>query len=70
MITLSQIQSKIIEAIQESEYNQTQLGKLVGVSQQTISHYLKGDKLPALDTLANLCDVLDLDPYEVLCLRK
>ena len=69
MITIFQIQAKIAEAIKLSGMTQTQIAQKVGVSQQTISHYLKGDKMPSLDTLANLCEVLDLDANDILCLR-
>lgn len=70
MITLFDIQNKISEAIKISGLKQTEIAKMIGVSQQTISHYIKGDKMPALDTLANLCLKLDLDPVEILCLNK
>lgn len=48
---------------------QSALAKKMGVSRQTVSHYVKGDKLPALDTLANLCRILDADANEILGLR-
>ena len=66
MITIQQIQQNIAEAIKQSGLTQTELAKRLGVSQQTISHYVKGDKLPALDTFANLCVTLDVDPTEIL----
>ena len=69
MITIFQIQAKIAEAIKLSGITQSQIAQKVGVSQQTISHYLKGDKMPSLDTLANLCEVLDLDANDILCLK-
>lgn len=69
MITIFQIQAKIAEAIKLSGMTQSQIAQKVGVSQQTISHYLKGDKMPSLDTLANLCEVLDLDANDILCLK-
>ena len=69
MITLSQIQHQIAEAIKQSGMTQTEIGKKLGVSQQSISHYVKGDKLPSLDTLANLCVLLDVDPSEILCVK-
>ena len=69
MITLNQIQEKIAQAIKNSGLTQTELSKKLGISQQTVSHYVKGDKLPALDTFANLCAVLDLDANEILCIR-
>ena len=69
MITLLQIQQQIAEAIKQSDMTQTEIGKKLGVSQQSISHYVKGDKLPALDTLANLCVLLDVDPSDILCVK-
>lgn len=69
MITLNKIQEKIAQAIKNSGLTQTELSKKLGISQQTVSHYVKGDKLPALNTFANLCAVLDLDANEILCIR-
>lgn len=67
MITLEQIQNRIVEAIKQSGMTQTSIAKSVGIGQQTVSHYIKGDKMPALDTLANLCKLLDLDANYILC---
>lgn len=67
MITIAQIQKRIIEAIQQSGMTQAALAKQIGVCQQAVSQYIKGDKMPALDTLANLCKVLDLDANYILC---
>ncbi len=64
-----QIQSKLAEALKNCGMTQTALAKILGIRQQTISHYIKGDIFPALDTLANLCAVLDLDANEILCLN-
>lgn len=70
MITILQIQKQLIEAIKTSGLKQTEIAKKIGVSQQTISHYIKGDKMPSLDTLANLCVVLDIDPADILCIHN
>ena len=67
MIILEQIQEQLVLAIKQSGMTQTALSKKLGISQQTISHYIKGDKMPALDTFANLCIVLDVDPADILC---
>ena len=67
MITIAQIQLKLAESIKQSGFTQTELAKKLGIRQQTVSHYLKGDKMPALDTFANLCVVLDVDPADILC---
>lgn len=69
MITLDEIRVKLIEGIQQSGMTQTALAQKLGIRQQTISHYIKGNKMPALDTLANLCAILDLDANEILCLK-
>ena len=70
MITLGNIHKQLAEAIRLSGLSQTQIGKQLGVSQQTVSHYVKGDKMPSLDTLANLCIILDVDPADILCVNN
>lgn len=67
MITLEHIHLRLADVIKHSNMTQTALAKELGVSQQTISHYIKGDKMPALDTLANLCTVLNVEPNYILC---
>ena len=69
MITLDEIRIKLIEAIKQSGMTQTQLAQKIGVCQQAIGQYLHQNKMPALDTFANLCAVLDLDANEILCLK-
>ena len=63
------IQRNLAAAIKQCGMKQSELGKRLGVSQQTISHYLKGDKLPALDTFANLCALIDVNPQDILSER-
>lgn len=70
MIVLKQIQEKIIQAIKESGLTQTELAKRLGIKQPTVGQYLSGRAMPALDTFANLCAILDLDPAEILCLSE
>lgn len=67
MITIEQIQTRLKESITESGMKQTDIAKALGISQQTVSHYIKGDKMPALDTLANLLKLLDVDANYILC---
>ena len=69
MITLEQIRTNIQEAIKNSGLTQTALAKQLGIYQTAVSQYLSGRAMPALDTFANLCAVLDLDPAEILCLK-
>lgn len=67
MITLQQIQARLAESIKQSGMTQTGIAKALNIRQQTISCYLKGTKMPALDTLANLCKLLDVDTNYILC---
>lgn len=70
MITLEQIRAKIIDAIKQSGLTQSELARRLGIGQQTVSEYLRGRSMPALDTLANLCALLDLDANDVLCIHE
>ncbi len=70
MIVLAQIHDKLAETIRQSGLTQTALAKRLGVSQQIIGQYLSGRSMPALDTFANLCAVLDVDPAYILCLTN
>ena len=67
MITLEQIQIKIAEAIKQSGMTQTAIAKALNIKPTQICSYIKGRKMPALDTLANLCKLLDLDANYILC---
>ena len=66
MITLQKIQERIVEAIKLSGMTQTEIAKKVGVKQPTVGQYLSGRSLPALDTFARLCQVLDVSPEYLL----
>ncbi|MBQ8885105.1 MAG: helix-turn-helix transcriptional regulator [Clostridia bacterium] len=70
MITLDQIRKNLIEAIKQSGMTQSEIAKKVGVCQQAIGNYLHQNKMPALDTFANLCVVLDVDPADILCTNQ
>ncbi len=67
MIKSEQIGERIAEAIRQSGLTQTAIAKELNISQSTIAHYIKGDILPALDTFANLCKLLDVDTNYILC---
>ncbi len=68
MITLEHIQQKLVQEIKQSGLSQTEIAKRIGVKQPTVGQYVSGRAMPALDTFAKLCAVLDLDPAEILCL--
>lgn len=70
MVTLDKIRERLQEAIRQSGKSQTAIAKQIGIGQQTISEYLHGKSMPALDTFANLCAVLDVEPAYILCLTN
>lgn len=70
MITINSIRVKIQEAVKESGLTQKQLAEKLNIKQQSIAQYLSGRAMPALDTFAKLCAVLDLDANEILCISE
>jgi len=70
MITIEQIRVKLIERIRESGMTQTEIAKKLGIYQSAVAAYFSGRAMPALDTFANLCAVLDLDANDILCLNE
>ena len=70
MIKLEQIQKNISEAITQSGLTQNEIAQKIGVKRPQISCYIHGKKTPSLDTFANLCAVLDVDPAELLCIAE
>lgn len=70
MITISQIQKRLAETIKQSGMNQSELATKLGLCHQAISAYITGRSMPALDTLANLCKLLDVDTNYILCQDK
>ena len=66
MVTLEQIQQRLIETIQNCGMTQTELAKKLGISNQAIGQYLHQNRFPALDTLANLCNIVDVSPAYIL----
>lgn len=66
MITLEQIRNNLQAAIKNSGLTQTQIAKKLNIYQTAVSQYLSGRAMPALDTFANLCVILDIDPAEIL----
>lgn len=67
MITLCQIQQELARAIKQSGLSQNEIARRLGVKHTQISCYVHGKKMPALDTLANLCVIIDVDPADILC---
>lgn len=69
MITLEQIKTRLAEEITDSELTQSEIARRLEIKHQQISAYVHGQKMPSLDTFANLCKLLDLDTNYILCLK-
>ena len=66
MVTLETIRARLGEVIKASGLSQTELARRLNIKQPTIGQYLSGRAMPALDTFANICIVLDVDPAYIL----
>ena len=67
MITLELIQKRLIEAIKQSGISQKEIAENLNVTISAVSHIFNGDNLPAHDTFAKLCKILDVDTNYILC---
>lgn len=67
---LKDIQIRLREVISQSAFSQRQIAKKIGVSAQTVSKYMRKDIFPALDTLAKLCNLLDVSSDYILGLSN
>ncbi len=67
MITLQSIQLRIAEVISQSGMTQKAIAEKLNIRQQTIQQYVSGRAMPSLETLANLCKLLDVDANYILC---
>lgn len=70
MITIKQIHIELRNAIKQSGLTQQEIADKLGIKQPTVSEYVNGKSFPALDTLANLCQLLDVDANDILCIKK
>lgn len=61
----------IIESrLQIMNMTQSQLGDQLGLNQRTISQYVRGKSMPSLETLAKMCNILDIDIAYILETEK
>lgn len=68
MVTIEDIRTNLQRAIKNSGMTQTEIARKLNIYQSAVQQYLSGRAMPALDTLANLCILLDLDANEILCI--
>ena len=66
MVTIEIIRQRLQTAIKESNQTYKDIAARINIKPATLSQYLSGRAMPALDTFANLCNVLDADPSYIL----
>lgn len=66
-ITLEKIRENLVTSIKDSGLTQTEIARRLQIKQQTVQQYISGRALPSLDTLANLCKIIDVSPAYILC---
>lgn len=64
------IRLRIKQEIENSIYSQSEIARKLGIRQQTVNDYCRMKSLPALDTLAKLCTILDVDANYILGIEK
>lgn len=70
MIPLKDILKRLQDEIRNSSLSQKEIAEKLGINPSTVSKYMKQDKFPAIDTFANLCEILDVSADEILGLKK
>lgn len=70
MIDIKDIQQRLREEISASGITQRELADKLHINPSTVSKYMRLDKFPALDTFANICEILDVSSDEILGLKK
>ncbi len=70
MIRIEEIQKRLREEIKNSNLTQKEIAERLGINPSTVSKYLRLDKFPAIDTFANLCEILDVSADDILGLKK
>ncbi len=66
MFTLDTIRKNLIYAINSSGMSQTEIADKLHIKRQSFRQYLTGRAMPALDTFANLCAILDVEADYIL----
>ena len=69
MITIEEIQKRLVEELKYCKMSKIKIAKAVGLSKHTVANYMNCQRMPSLDTFANLCKELDLDAEYILFLK-
>ncbi len=70
MITRTEIQKRLGEAIRESGIPQKSIALALNVSQSAVSLYANGCMMPSVKTFAKLCKIIGANTNYILCLKN
>ena len=66
MFDVNHVSSMLKSARIKKNYTQGVVAEKIGVSFQAVSNWERGNSLPDLSNLANICSILDIDLYELV----
>ncbi|MCI8732857.1 MAG: helix-turn-helix transcriptional regulator [Clostridia bacterium] len=66
MVTINQIRKRLIDEINNAHISNAEICRRLGITTGALAQYKSGRSMPALDTLANLCKVIDVSPAYIL----
>ena len=69
MNKLDEIREKLIFEIENSGMTKTEICRLIGISTAAMAQYKSGRAMPALDTFAEICKVINADANEILGIK-
>lgn len=55
---MASLGSRVMNLIEKSELSQKEFASLIGVSPQSLNNYVKNKRVPDIDTINRICDVL------------
>lgn len=67
MITIEKIRNRLVEELNNANISNAEICRRIGITSGAIAQYKSGRSMPALDTLANLCKIIDVSPAYILC---
>ncbi len=56
--------------MEQCAFAQKEIAERAGINPSTVSKYLRLNKYPAIDTFANICEILDVSADEILGLKN
>ncbi|MBE7099992.1 MAG: helix-turn-helix transcriptional regulator [Clostridiales bacterium] len=69
MNRVEEIHQRLSEAIRYSSLSQKEIAEKLGISPSTVSKYTRLNVFPALETFAELCEILDVSADDILGLK-